>query len=398
MPGRRLILVMTLLLANGCRQTPRAEPVTVEPPQAPERVVEGLQAGLITLGQPLPSALFAAPKQGTGDHPNAGDYDFYYWDMGYFEGRHLRLIYLDMADAIVVMSPKHTTYQVLVGPTYQTPQQIRIGGGLQDLGKAYADIDLQTVPLDQALLYRPDRVTWHVGATGWMGSKHQSSKVALACRAVAPALANVAFFFETCAAANDGGPIEAILLTNPDDTDLRPVDPIVDLNVVPPCPKPRTETPSDLASEGLAILALDKLGDHYAEESVQRALPILRDAALSGSAMAGQRYAGILNMYIGQEVLGDPLDRPIGQGAREALLFSLLATIRSGETPVAGSCDEAFLAFETPLTQELFPNGGSDEASPCEWFFTHGYMALAEMEATRRQARAWAQCWPAPIP
>jgi len=318
-----------------------------------------------------------------------------YWDEGYFEGRGLRLLHLDNQDLIVMMSPNHRVYQVLVGPSFKTAKGLGLGASFEVLKQSYPDAILKSATLNRTWLYRPDRVTPREEVLGFLGFEHQSKRKALRCAATSASLPNVTFFFESCEKASKRGVIEAILVTHPDDSDLQPVDPFMSLSSISPCPEPRTEDPEALMQTGLRLLREDKMGDHLSQQSIEKGLPVLRDAALSGSISAAGVYAAVVHSYIHQEVIGDPLNRPIRQGAEEAMLLTLLSVLRGDQPPRPDSCEAAILHFEKPLSADLFgiDEEGAEPEGVCSGY-SFLYFEVEELEALRQQARAWKECWP----
>jgi len=379
-----------LVMLTACIQpTRQAEPPLEKIGQA--HLIASNAVGPIELGKRVPKSVFATANKGYG-------YDSYWDSRGYFEGHGLRLIHLDIKDLIVIMSPKHSVHQILVGPSYKTASGISLGTSFKTLKQKHQDTKLQAATLHYSWLYRPDQVNYKESEHGFLGFEHQNNKKALKCAASTEHLPNVRFFFESCDKAQQNGVIEAVLVTNPDDSDLQAVDPFVDMKSVPPCPKARTDDPKALTQEGLKILRKNKMGDYYSTSSVQKGLPILRDAALSGSREAAIRYVNIVSMYIHQDVIGDPLDRPILQGAQEAMLFTLLLNYRSPKPPPAHSCEAILIQFDKPLTPELFMANEENDAPPgaCGGQYRFNYFDVEAMEALRKQARAWAKCWPKP--
>ena len=258
-------------------------------------------------------------------------------------------------------------------------------------------MNLSQAALHKYWLYRPDRVTFKNGDMGYMGYENQKDRKGLFCEASSQSLPNVKFYFETCEMAQSGSPVEAVLMTNPDDSDLQFVDPFVNLESVPPCPKARTDDVDALTQSGLKVLRTNKMDEYHATESVKKGLPILRDAALSGSMEAAGTYSAVVFTYVLQDVIGDPLDRPMDQGAQEVAFFMLLNLIRSQETNL-GECLEVVLDFSQPLPEDLFLENGKDDGSEgaCAGaFYQLSYFNVADIEAIRQQARAWSTCWPA---
>jgi len=355
------------------------------------QLIASQNVGPIILGQEIPKDVFIKASEGRDAHS--------YWDVGYFELRGLRLIHLDTKDLILIMSPNRRVYQILVGPTYKTATGIGLDSSFGLLKKNYRDLQLTTTALPTDWLYRPDRVITKEDVLESLRDGDQRDKKRLQCAATTQGIPNVTFYFETCEKAKQGGNIEAILVTNPDDTDLKHVDPFMNMKSIAPCPKPRTDNPQALQQKGLRLLRENMMGDYHNQGSIRKGLPLLRDAALSGSKAAAATYVGLVNSYIHQDVIGDPLDRPMDQGAQEAMLFTLLFTLRDAQPPSAGSCEAALLQFDTPLTPALFMDSPEDDGpnGACGGQYRFNYFDVAEMEALRQQARAWAGCWPAEV-
>jgi len=382
----RLILISVLSMSCTKHQF-------VEPPEAIQeneeptnKRIDSQRAGLLKLGEPIPKSAFEGALQGW-------DYSTY-WDQGYFVDRDLRMVYVDVADAVLLMSPKHTLYQVLLGPSYQTETGVRVGDTLQNLKSAYEEVSVEAYALSQGLIYRPDRVTWDPSRLNGPWTEDQDGWKTLHCAASTPALPGVRFLFERCEALEATSRVEAILITSQSDAELLPVDPILDLQTRRPCPEARTDDVDALVTQAEFEINRAKMGDYYATSSLRVGLPMLRDAALSGAHEAGARYATILFSYIGIDVIGDPLDRPMSQGAQESLFFWILAALKTEESEEDEGCFTALLDFETPLTEDLFEDDGEHDVGECAWLLTYPWLGGVEgVEAIRQQAHAWSSCW-----
>lgn len=360
---------------------------------APAQLITSQNIGPIFTGQEIPQTIFPEAEQGAGLH--------HYWDRGYYEQSGLRVIYLDMMDLILMVTPNQKVYQMLAGPSYQTAQGIRLETTLKKLKRSYVDLVLEKSLLPQSWLYRPDRVLVKEEMLANLWGSDQKDKKKLQCAASTKSLPHVRFYFETCEKAQKGGGIEAIVVTHPDDTDLQPIDPIVDLKVVPPCPNPRTDDPDALYKKGRRIMNEGRMGDYRRTDAVKKGLPLIRDAALSGSKEASGLYVSLLFNYIHQDVIGDPLNRFMRQGAAESVLFGLMNLLRSKTKLSPESCEGVLLNFEQPLTADVFRNpvNEDDEGGVCgPGFYMWNYFDYKTMEALRQQARAWSHCWPVLAP
>jgi hypothetical protein len=383
MLGKFVVACISALLCGGCAGL---DPIVNVPP---ERLISSNGAGQVPVAAVIPPALLGDPAQG-------GDYSSL-WDQGYFDWVGHRLIHIASHDLTALMSPKGRVQHLLVGEAYKTSSGLGVGSTLSELFDAYGDLPLREEKLDASWLYRPDLLK--MPEYSWMkyGKSDQPGWRSLTCVARSDKLRNVSFYFESCELGRSGSPIEAVLVSNPDDVDMRPVDPFLDLSDPPPCPAPRTEDAAKLAREGHARLREKKMGDYHYTPSVQIGLPMLRDAALSGSSEAGNTYAGMVFIYVHQEVLGDPLDRVLTQGAQEALFFRILNVLRAPEPPPSDSCRAALIDFDTPINDEMFED--SDDGPPagvCGGQYQFHWLSHADIEGIRQQARAWSTCWPRP--
>ncbi|MDP7038413.1 MAG: hypothetical protein QGI45_04600 [Myxococcota bacterium] len=374
------LLCMVFGLACTSHTSPKSKPVPVE------RLISSGGVGLLTLAQVIPESAYV-------EKPKGFNYD-HYWDLGYFTTDGMRLLHLEQHDVIVLTTPKHNVQHILVGPAYKTAEGLGLKSKWSTLKNTFSDMRLAEESLSKYWLYRPDRVTFKNGDMRSMGFEDQKDRKELGCAAAAESLPNIKFYFETCAMAKSGSPAEAVLVSNPDDTDLRFEDPFVNLHSVPPCPKSRTEDVEALTQRGLNVLRTNKMGDYHATKSVKKGLPLLRDAALSGSKEAAGTYAAVVFTYVLQEVIGDPLQRPMDQGAQEVAFFMLLNLLRSQETNL-GECLDVVLDFSQSLPGNLFEESEEeDSAGVCAGaFYQFSYFKVAELEAIRQQARAWATCW-----
>lgn len=378
---RLIVILGCLLWVSACTQT-------AMPNIAAKHLIASDHVGPIVLGKEIPKEVFSQAKDG---------HDVYsYWDVGYYEHQGLRLIHLDIQDLILIMSSNRRVYRVLAGSTYKTAAGIGLNASFTSLKKSYHDLQLKTDPLPHDWLYRADRVMTKEDVLESLSSEDQRDKKKLQCAATTQSLPNVTFYFETCKQAKQSGVVEAIVITNPDDTDLQHVDPFVNLKAISPCPKPRTDDPQALQEKGLRLLRENMMGDYHNQGSIRRGLPLLRNAALSGSKAAAATYVGLVSSYIHHQVIGDPLDRPMAQGAQEAMLFTLLYTLRDSKPPSPASCEAALLQFDKPLTPELFMDSPEDDGptGACGGQYRFNYFTVAQMEALRNQARAWSKCWP----
>jgi hypothetical protein len=380
--GLALSLIFFVSCASSKKPIPPAKPSQVKP----EQLISSNGVGSVILGETVPDTIFANANPG---------YDYIgYWDDGYFATDALRIVYFDQVNLITLMSPKHTTHHILVGPAYRTAKGIGVDNSFEELNQQYNDIDLATEALPKYWIYRPDRITKEEHDYGYLGTENQQDHRALECKATTPQLPNIAFYFSSCDSVKTDGIIEAILVSNPNDKDLQHVDPFVSLDSSPPCPTPRTDDPDELTKEGIVQLNVGKMGDYHSHGSVQKALPMLRDAALSGSKDAAGTYVGMVNMYIHQEVIGDPLDRPMDQGAQEALFFTFLYMLRDSSEP-EDDCSKVLIDLENPLTEEMFAEDHeNDEFGVCGGQYPLNYFTADTMEALRKQAAAWSSCWP----
>ena len=137
-----------------------------------------------------------------------------------------------------------------------------------------------------------------------------------------------------------------------------------------------------------------KMGDYHAIGSVWKGLPMLRDAAISGSLSAIGGYVSMINTCVHQEYMGDPLNRPMSQGSQEALLFTLVYDLRKGAKK--GSCEEMLLNAEGPLRNEMFYSDDEDAeetGGPCINDYRFSILMPSEIEGVIAQAKAWQGCW-----
>ena len=345
------------------------------------------RVGALKLGEATEEAYFA-------DGPNYGSY----WDEGHYADTGLRLMHFSAHDLIVFSTPKDRVYRVLVGPSYRTEAGVGLGSDWRDLRRAYRSLVVTEQALKPHWVYRPDRI--QAGEHGWaiLDADHQDGHQPLQCAVSAPRLPNVTFFFSACGANKPVGVVEAVMVTSPDDSDLQWVDPFFTPGEVAPCPVPRTDDPEALTQRGLEAIARDRMGEYYSVDSLREGLPMLRDAALSGSFEASLRYSGVLNSHINNEVIGDPLQRTNEQGAQEVLLLNILAYLRADVAP-ANRCDAALLDFDAPMTDSILGSGDDiaddivDDQAHCEADYRLGWLSMEDIESVRAQAQAWAQCW-----
>ena len=137
------------------------------------------------------------------------------------------------------------------------------------------------------------------------------------------------------------------------------------------------------------------MGEYYASDSIRKGLPILRDAALSGSLTAMRSYLSVVNTAVHQEYIGDPLDRPMTQGSQESLLFTFVHSLRTGG-PKQGTCESLLLNTEEPLTKDMFfsqTENDDDWEGPCINDYRFHILSLTEIEGVINQAKAWKGCW-----
>ncbi len=396
MSGQLVVVLSCALVCGGCAASQGASGVVSAAglvpvvDVAPERLISSNGAGKVSVAAEILPALLGEPAQG-------GDYSSL-WDQGYFDWVGHRLIHMASLDLTGLMSPKGRVQHLLVGEAYRTSAGLGVGSTFSELVGAYGDLPVREETLAAGWIYRPDLLATPKESWREYGRSDQVGWKPLRCVAETSKLPNVAFHFESCELAKSGSPVEAVVVSSPDDTDMQPVDPFLDLSEPPPCPAPRTEDVAKLTREGHARLREKKMGDYHYTPSVQIGLPMLRDAALSGSAEAGNTYAGMVFTYVHQEVIGDPLDRVLTQGAQEALFFRILNVLRAPEPPPSDSCRAALIDFDTPIHDEMFADTDDDgpPTGVCGGQYQFHWLSHEDIEGIRKQARAWSTCWPRP--
>jgi|GEM_PF-2958499 len=385
---RRSVLICGFIsaLSLGCKkQTPSLQTPQIASSKKPHRVFDSNRAGPITLGIPFPDDAVPSIQ---------GLYDIY-WSNGYYVPPSLRMFYLDVLDLIVFMSPKHRVYRLALGPSYRSAKGIHINSSLSELRTAYPDLELHTQTLEPSWWYRPEQMKPITPDVEMPGRATQRTKKPLKCVAKTSELKNILFYFEDCLETKSKK-IEAIILVSKHTADLDHVDRFVNFEKVPPCPTTTVSNPTALAKQGDYELNRDRMGEYFARRSVQKAMPMFRQAALAGSIKAAYGYSGLIFRYVHQDVIGDPLDRPIDQGAQEGMLFLLMSLIRENDPSGRDECHEAVLNFEKPITEDLFrmDDEKPDDAGPCATRYNFEYFSISQLEALRHQARAWSKCWP----
>lgn len=384
---------MSMLLCGACAGSLEGAGHTGSSDSAPtvevrlERLVTSAGAGLVRVAERIDPELL-------GEASTVDDYSGL-WDGGYFDAVGHRLIHLVAHDLVALMTPKHRVQHLMVGDSYRTSDGLGVGSSLSEVVGVYGELVLENETLDAGWIYRPELLPLRGGSLMNFGPRDQPGWRPLQCVARTSRLQNVSFHFEDCEAANSGAPVSAVWISSSDNSDMQPVDPFLDLSSPPPCPTPRTDDSAELARRGLERLRENKMGEYHSGRSVRLGLPMLRDAALSGSAEAGSVYAGMVFTYVHQEVMGDPLGRVLTQGAQEALFFRILNSLRAPEPPPMGSCRAALIDFDTPISEELFADS-DDEAPPpgvCGGQYQFHWLSMEDIEAIRQQARAWSTCW-----
>jgi len=314
----------------------------------------------------------------------------HYWEQAYFVGNGLRLTHFDEEDLIALLSPKQRVYGLLVGASYQTEKGVRIDDSYKDLRRAYGRLTASPHGLPPGWLYRPDHIDKGDEQWALLSPRYQKGYQALNCAVTSPKLPNVTFYFTACIGKKAVGNIEAIQVVYPDLEDLEWVDPFFTFDTLAACPVSRTADPVALMNKGKQVLYKNRMGEYLNSESVAQGLPMLREALLSGSLEAAALYASVLNTYINQEVVGDPLRRTNKQGASEVLLLNMLSYLRTDVQPTL-ACDAALLNFDHPMAHSVLSR---EDASTCGNDYRLGWLSREEIEVIRTQAQAWAACWP----
>ncbi len=380
------LLCVGCATATGSHGPGSASAVKVDP----ERLVSDRGAGPVLVGQKIGEGHL-------GGFESDADYSSL-WDHGYFDAVGHRLILIKERELVALMSPQHRVQHLLVGASYRTSAGLGVGSTVRELARAYGAFVLEEQELPRSWIYRPDKVPEPENDWVTFGSLDQTDKKRLQCVGRSSRLAGVDFYFESCEKARSGASVEALVISSADVSDMQPVDPFLNLSTPPPCPAPRTEDPAELTREGHKRLYADRMGDYLAGRSIALGLPMLRDAALSGSTEAGMTYAGVIFTFVHQEVIGDPLDRVLTQGAQEALFFRILKVLRAPEPPPSDSCRAALIDFDTPINDEMFADTDDDgpPTGVCGGQYQFHWLSHADIEGIRQQARAWATCWPRP--
>ena len=365
------------VLLCGCPRTFSTKtPVSEKKEVIPQELrITSTGAGMFKLGEPLPID---------------PDLDGYYASTSLYQQP------VTEHELVVLLSPKENVYHVLVGPKYATERGVRVGTTFAQLESLYPDIFAGEQEMGSDFVTRPDHIDLDETFYSFTGARSQRDRRDLTCSMSSADLPNVSFFFESCpsGAPESKDTVAAIMLTHPDEGELAHVDPILDFERVLPCPQSRTENPKQLAQLGEMELSKNKMGDYFSTGSVRTGLPMLRNAAISGSVEAAWSYAGMINLYVHQEYIGDPLQRPMEQSSQEALLFTLIATMRSEAFP--DSCEELLLKEELELSEGVFSStddADPEEYGPCQDDYRFQIIPISQIEHIRRQARAWAACW-----
>ena len=373
-----------LMIACGSQPSLRSAPDRIlTESESQGRLFDARHAGSLLLGKPLPEAIF---KSGEPDYET-------YWDNGYFS-HDLRVLYLSFMDAVVHISPKRRLYRAFLGPSYVNHHGIRIGSTFGELRLASKELVIAKERIKSSL-YRPDLIEAKYGEIWETSRCVQNDEKTLNCVVHDKAAPMVRYYFEGCDELEEEKRVEAIEIIASHTDDTKHHDAFVNLKKIMPCPSIDVADPDGLAREGKRLLNLDRRGDYYRSSSVHRAMPVLRRAALAGSIDAAYEYAGIIYLYIHQEVLGDPLNRPQSQGAQEGLLFRLIALLREGEPKSWDRCTARLLDFSRPLESSDFENvDDTDERSGlCSDQDEFRLFSLSDLEGVRRQAEAWSSCW-----
>ena len=319
-------------------------------------------------------------------------------ESGYFASTSLFQQPLMAEELVALLSPKNRLYHLLVGPKYTTDRGARIGTSFEELQVLYPDISAGTTKMGQDFVYRPDHIILDDSFLDFRGASSQRDRRDLKCSLSSEALPNVSFFFEVC--PEQGMPrskavVAAIMITHPDEAEIAFVDPILDLDRILPCPEARTDDPKGMAKRGDVLLHKDMMGEYFSINSVEAGLPMLRDAAISGSVEAAFSYVGMIDLFVHQEYIGDPLSRPMDQGSQEALLFTLLSYMRTQPQP--HSCEELLLNLDMGLSESIFHSTEEEDEhgdyGPCQDDYRFILLSLSDIEAIRQQANAWKGCW-----
>ena len=207
---------------------------------------------------------------------------------------------------IVLPPPKHNVQHLFAGLKYRTAAGFGLGSLWSDLQSAAPNMERKQDTLNKYWIYRPDQVSDTYSGMDSIGVENQKARKHLTCSASSSDLPNLRFYLASCASALSGGTVKAVLLGNPDNSDLQFEDPFVSLQAIPPCPTSRSTDAQALAKRGFEELQKNKMGDYHAMDSVKKATPILCDAALSGSRQAAGTYTSVLFNHIMIDGIGAP--------------------------------------------------------------------------------------------